>query len=172
MNRRRNICNLYSTKIILRPSKIILDTYLKKDTKSHIFTYDSLDKFEISAMFTLLGLFRPKSIIRLPVVSRPSYIAMPDFLFDSTPIEIKTPQSKRGIEGRIRASKEQLSRGGILVLNLDNYKESLIDISKIIEHYLAMHKIMACLALRDNHLFCSFPTKSGRPSPIQAAVSH
>lgn len=80
-------------------------------------------------MFTLLEIFRPKNIIRLPVVNYPEHIYMPDFLFDNTPIEIKTPQSKRGLEGKIRASKGQLKRGGILALNLDNYKESLIGIN-------------------------------------------
>lgn len=171
MTKRRHLKQLFSTKLILRPSKAVLDAYLKKDTRNYTFAYDTLDEFELSAMFALLELLKPSYIIRLPVVSEPSYVNMPDFLFDNIPIEIKTPQSKRGIEGRIRASKEQLKRGGILALNLDNYKESLVNVSKIIDHYLSMHKIRVCLVLLNNRLIHSFPTKKWPPSPMQAAVT-
>ena len=172
MTQRRYLRHTFSTKIILRPSKAILDDYFREDTKNYAFSYDALDTFEISAMFTLLETLKPKSIFRLPVVNYPEHIYMPDFLFDNIPIEIKTPQSKRGLEGRIRASKEQLKRGGILALNLDNYRESLVNIGKTIDHYLKLHEIRACLALLNNHLIHSFPTKKWLPVTYAGGDRH
>lgn len=162
----------YSIQLILHPSKKIIDNYFGHDSKRYKFHYDKLSESEISSLFTLLTMISTNKIIRLPVVSYPEHIKMPDFLFDSTEVEVKTPKTKRGLEDRIRASKAQFRKEGILAINLDYYKDDLFSITNVLDHYLNLHKIKSALVILHNKVIYNKPTKKWLPAAYTGSDRH
>ena len=162
----------YSIQLILHPSKQLLDSYFGHDSKRYKFHYDKLSEPEISTLFTLLTILPANKIIRLPVVNYPEHIKMPDFLFNNTEVEVKTPKTKRGLEDRIRASKTQFRKEGILAIDLDYYKDNLFNITKVLEHYLGLHEIKNALAILHNKVIYRKPTKKWLPAAYAGDDRH
>ena len=112
------------TDIILRPHKILMDSYFNTDTAEYHFGESMLSPSETIALGSIIAAYHPQRIIRIPEVNKPESIKTPDFLVDNIRYEIKCPKKLSGVRSLARRAFKQICCNGFIVFEFMNAKDA------------------------------------------------